>query len=1578
MLKLHDQTHTPTRRVNHASQTHASGRHNAHTQTRMPRRHNTATQTHTPTRHEAIALPAHTPSRRIFNALLAVILVVGLMPLASMAFMSTTNNAWANSAGNLTLDQYATDAVMEQYIVDNLDAQYIESANEVELVNGLVVKNTLFDGTLVKASDTIASVMGAIESEGKADDLAKFIAQISGVVAVYNLNEESDFYVAYANTMFEDAAATVQDWCFALNDLEGVVLNDCVYDTQTGLVYIPKNAFYDEDGAYIVGRIQVQFMQVMGTSVDTMTSEVCSSVVENNSADVYQMVENIFRMETTVSVEPYLNEDDMLVCVNGIPIDDDTYTYNASTGQITLDESSAAVQSVSVTVEEKSVLDNMTGMFLPERALAETTTVSGMEFVNSEPIELPRWVCVGTSLLGNAAVTYAGTSMQPFGSSMAYSPGSYAALDESLEKIFSWVLDGGGSVTADTTVDRQTECLYFKVALNNEDHSCYFSNGTYQTMTGNTVAYYQFDGNATAAGVEAPADGTRIEGLNNLGDLVMECADVGATWSNGQDSTWSVVDYDWAWKTVQCRFMYLDNDYAVIAMCCSRLDGQAAVGLFKLRVNPPSGYAQLVKSSADSGITGENVIYSLAGAEYGIYTDEACTAEIATLTTDEYGNSNTVELDTGTYWVKEKYAPSGYNLDTQTYRCDVVSQQTTTVYSTEEPVYSSTFIRIKKYTSGQDWTSTEPLAGASFAGAYYNVDFYAAEYDTVGQAEASGDPTRNWVFRTDEDGFIRLDNATDYYVSGDALYEHNGSVVFPLGTYVIYETQAPVGYVCSDAEYLVRIVGNGEVIGDVIEDENELLYVTDLEPVIRGDFRFQKEDGSSKRLANCVFAVTSNTTGEYHIIATDQNGEFSSTSDFAKHSFNTNINDEAVIQNDNGTFTIQDESAISYANGIWFYGTQSDGQNVNDNRGALPFDTYTIDELRCSANAGYNLLTDIKLVITRFGYEVDLGTFTDTDAPELTIATVALDADDGDKYVTPGESSTIVDTLAYSNAEPGTTYTAQWTLTDTTTYEVIASDEVEFVPTESEGTTTINIDADTTELDGHTLAISETLKDENNEVVATHNDDLSSTNQIMHVSAPSISTTATDSIDGDHEIIADKTVRIVDTIAYENVDVGKEYTLVGTLNIQSSGEPLLASVASDSDEQTRTPETSSEESEENQSELDNESGSELTDETDSEPVSDLDSEYASTLGSDEATESENDPDSENASEEEFDESTTLTDKTKTAETDGAGTDDQSEQTTVTSSTTFTPTEESGTEEVTFEFDASALAGETIVVFETLYCDGEEVATHTDINDKAQSVDIVEPSIHTLAADSSDGDKNVAADSNSAITDTITYSDVKAGEETTVVGILMSRETGLPMLFDQNAESIDTDTLEDFVVALENGEDVFETYPELANMVAINSLTFVPESTSGDVDVTFNVDTSALDDTDVVVFEYLFKDDNLIANHTDIEDGNQTIHIGADQPTTTESITPAAVGSTDSTGSAGSPGSTTTSYPGSGTTTTTTTPTQGSSLDKTGQDIACAIGIIALVGGAAALSARYGLRQYQRSQRILRLRYMLRQ
>ncbi len=91
------------------------------------------------------------------------------------------------------------------------------------------------------------------------------------------------------------------------------------------------------------------------------------------------------------------------------------------------------------------------------------------------------------------------------------------------------------------------------------------------------------------------------------------------------------------------------------------------------------GYLAFKKMSANENITAGNDAYSLAGAVYGVYSDEACTAQVGEFVTDEKGESETLTLLEGTYYLKELTAPPGYCLDTEVHEVKVLLERTVTV-----------------------------------------------------------------------------------------------------------------------------------------------------------------------------------------------------------------------------------------------------------------------------------------------------------------------------------------------------------------------------------------------------------------------------------------------------------------------------------------------------------------------------------------------------------------------------------------------------------------------------------------------------------------------------------------------------------------------------------------------------------------------------------------------------------------------------------------------------------------------------------------------------------------------------------
>lgn len=226
------------------------------------------------------------------------------------------------------------------------------------------------------------------------------------------------------------------------------------------------------------------------------------------------------------------------------------------------------------------------------------------------------------------------------------------------------------------------------------------------------------------------------------------------------------------------------------------------------------------KTSANPAITDNNPCYSLQGAEYGVYKTEADAKadknKVNTLTIGKYDSSekykdwsNEIELDAGTYYLKETKNPKGYALNNSVVSVVVKANESSWIgsngefkdYPQSDPV-SVVLGKVDKETN-----KNKPQGSASLAGAEFTVKYYKGLYDSD-PAKSGQTPARSWVLKTDKDGYCELTSA--YKVSGDDFY-YNGTntPTLPVGTVTIQETKAPVGYFINNEVFVRNITSTG-------------------------------------------------------------------------------------------------------------------------------------------------------------------------------------------------------------------------------------------------------------------------------------------------------------------------------------------------------------------------------------------------------------------------------------------------------------------------------------------------------------------------------------------------------------------------------------------------------------------------------------------------------------------------------------------------------------------------------------------------------------------------------------------------
>lgn len=279
--------------------------------------------------------------------------------------------------------------------------------------------------------------------------------------------------------------------------------------------------------------------------------------------------------------------------------------------------------------------------------------------------------------------------------------------------------------------------------------------------------------------------------------------------------------------------------------------------------NISKGSLQISKESADPSITNGNSYYDITGAEYGVYTNSNATGLVGTLVIGSNGWSQEIQLDAGTYYLKEIKAPKGYYLDNTIYSITVSSGSKTTKTLKDKPKTDPVRVLLRKVDA--DTGSDSPQGNGSLADAHFTFKFYAGEYvDGVNPADLGKVPTRTWVTKTDDKGRTYL---TDKFkVSGDPFwYNSKGIPTLPSGTLTIQETKAPTGYKIN-SEIFIRKVVPGE--SEEVSTYNE--------PIIKEDslnFVIKKvQSGTLTTIPNAKFKHT-NPDGSTEELQTGTNGE---------------------------------------------------------------------------------------------------------------------------------------------------------------------------------------------------------------------------------------------------------------------------------------------------------------------------------------------------------------------------------------------------------------------------------------------------------------------------------------------------------------------------------------------------------------------------------------------------------------------------------------------------------------------------------------------------------------------------------
>ena len=829
-------------------------------------------------------------------------------------------------------------------------------------------------------------------------------------------------------------------------------------------------------------------------------------------------------------------------------------------------------------------------------------------------------------------------------------------------------------------------------------------------------------------------------------------------------------------------------------------------------------------------------------------------------------------LPLGTLIIREVMAPQGYLIsDSSDHLANVTGGGTEeSVFAFSAPSISEQVQRggiavgkIDRENGGHLPSGSATLAGAVFS----IVNDSAASVVVDGIEFLPGSVVA--AIETDENGCART--------TENAL---------PFGTYIVTETKAPDGYLldANSRSWSKTVQIREEAVYDLTSTANSV-----DDQVKRGDFSFSKVDGRTmERLADVPFLITSKTTGESHVVVSDENGMVDTSANWNPHTHETNANDriadteigpKADSSDNTGIVDVKPDSRT----GIWFSGRTDITTEPDDSLGALPYDTYVVEEIPCKANAD-KALVSFTITVSRDKTNLDLGTVDDNPGPSIRTELATLN---GGHASAQGAGVTLIDEVAYNGLTPGKTYTIKGTLhamqedsdgnktdagaiRDADGSEVTA--ETTFEASAPEGAANVEFTFDASAIDASAVVAFETLEVDGN-VAAEHSD---ITDEKQTVWFPSIKTNLCNKNAGVTPSAEGKIV-LVDEVSFEGLAPGKPYSIEGELHVRSK-DGIDSGIAVDKNgfeirsSQLFVPEsshgTASVAFSFEAPDLAGETVAAYEKLTDNGIVL---TEHANISDDDQSISFPTIATTARCNESDSNEVPSVLGKATIIDTvkyrnliegktytlqatphlasiseDGTITDagalKTEEGTEICAQASFTADTTSGTADVKIEIDPSKLKGETIVMFEECY-DGETlVAAHADINAKEQTLTV--PSIMTLARDGKTASHEGSIAKNSTIVDVIRFENLTPGKKYSV--------TGSAHIVAEDGKSADREE------------------------IGSNSMDFIPDAPNGEVEVAISVDSAKLEGKTAVVFERVKDENTLIAAHEDASSKPQSV------------------------------------------------------------------------------------------------------
>ena len=759
-----------------------------------------------------------------------------------------------NEDSNTSEDETSNDAVTESEDADKYGTFDVDlSKMDIDTSKTVYTKYLYAIPSAVSENDTITSAL--IDKDPK----DTIYTQTMEPSTVYT---DGDAYYIQADTPFVNGLAKKSypyDYDVARgNDYGQQLTEGFSYDKKTHILKIDKDVFKtvakeaktDNNPKEDFSDLQVQFLvpadvendvKVKTTVVDK-TGSIDSVVGDSISLRPFMTTRFQLASEKTASniipknVKVYVNGSD-------VPLESEYGAYDPETGEMALSYMGASLKSLEIVVSKSK--GRAVGVGLGTAKVGSINVLAYLAEGTKDVFSVDSSIDVVGKFGNNSYVQTIDGPLELYNKSRTTAGGYFNTVD--------WN-DGDGG-----------ECTYTDSALAVPQSI---------TMNGQTVDFTMRDINGNSYGQWVNGG----NGLTAISDPVAFNGAIQAFCHHIKQAVGTINGnsrYDLRYPT--CTLRVLDastiNGYRHVVFGFetnlhhfSGSTPQTVGTVFELAFKVQSkGKLCIKKTSANPAITDNNPCYSLQGAEYGVYKTEADAKanknKVNTLTIGKYDSSekykdwsNEIELDAGTYYLKETKNPKGYALNNSVVSVVVKANESSWIGSNGEfkdyPQSDPVDILLGKV--DKETNKNKPQGSASLAGAEFTVKYYKGLYDSD-PAKSGQIPARSWVLKTDKNGFAYLDS--DYKVSGDDFYMFGNIATIPVGTIpvgtiTIQETKAPTGYFINNEVFVRKIEANGK--DQYVSTYNQ---PTVNEKVIKFDIK-KVQAGTSTPVSGAVFRHT--------------------------------------------------------------------------------------------------------------------------------------------------------------------------------------------------------------------------------------------------------------------------------------------------------------------------------------------------------------------------------------------------------------------------------------------------------------------------------------------------------------------------------------------------------------------------------------------------------------------------------------------------------------------------------------------------------------------------------------------------